>query len=63
MIERLNSNANVGVVVIELSSDNKWNNEILTIIANKYSNVYHIEVHDYNNSVDGQIHDWIQKYI
>ena len=49
MIDTLNVNTNVGIVLITLDSSNKWNNEILTLIINRYTNVYYIYVVDYNN--------------
>ena len=49
MIDRLNANSKVGIVRIRLDSDYKWNSEILTLIANKYTNIYAISVWDYND--------------
>ena len=48
MINTLNTNSKVAKLDIVLSSDDRWNNRILTFIANNYTNVYHIEVHDWN---------------
>jgi len=49
MIDRVNANSKVGIVRIRLDSDYKWNSEILTLIANKYTNIYAISVWDYND--------------
>jgi len=48
MINTLNANRNVRIVWIRLSSDHKWNSEILRMIANRYTNVYVIYVADDN---------------
>ena len=60
MIETLNANSNVGVVKIILYSDSKWNSEILTMILDRYTNVYFIYFIDYNNYIDHQVHSWIK---
>ena len=49
MIGTLNANKNVGIVWIELDSDNKWNREIVRLIVNRYTNVYNIIVEDCND--------------
>ena len=49
MIDTLDANRNVGIVGITLHSNNKLNDEILTTMMNKYTNVYVIYVDDENN--------------
>jgi len=49
IINMLNANSNVGTVSIELYNSNKWNSEIITMIANRYTNSYYIHVVDWNN--------------
>ena len=49
MIDTLNANKNVGYVWIRICSSSKWNSEIVAIIANSYTNVYHIRICDYND--------------
>jgi len=39
MIDTLNANINVGIVWIILNSSNKWNNEIVRLMINRYTNV------------------------
>ena len=46
MINTLNANKNVGIVWIGLNSRMKWNNEILRMIIDRFTNVYCIEVWD-----------------
>ena len=52
MINTLNVNSNVGKVDIELNSNNKWNNKIVRLIINRYTNVYDIYVLDKNDYAD-----------
>jgi len=49
MIDRLNANKNVGVVWIRLDSSMEWNNEILRMMVDKFTNIYHINVWDWND--------------
>jgi len=63
IIDTLNANSNVTKLLINLSSNHKWNSEIRTIIMNRYTNVYHIYVVDINDSIDHQMHDWIKQYV
>ena len=49
MINKMNTNNNVGKVVIGVDSSIKWNDEILRTMIDKYSNVYTIEVPDLSN--------------
>ena len=46
MINTLNANSNVGEVYIGLSSDKEWNDEVITIMMNRYSNIYDISIYD-----------------
>ena len=60
MINTLNANKNVGRVVIDLSSSRKWNNEILRMMIDRFTNVYHISVIDANNNIDYTVHNMIK---
>jgi len=50
LINTLNANSNVVKVIIKLYRNGGicWNDEILTFMMNKYSNVYDIELFDCN---------------
>ena len=57
MIDRVDSNNNVGIVMIELYvnvfMDIKiWEEGIIRTMMDRYSNVYSISVRDGNNEVD-----------
>jgi len=52
MIDTLDANSNIVAVWIRLDSDNKWDSEIVVLIINKYSNMYDIEIWDFNSQVD-----------
>jgi len=52
MINTLNANRNVGRINITFNVSNKWNSEILILIANRYTNVYSIGISDSNKQVD-----------
>jgi len=49
MINTLNANKNIGIVLIRLDSNHKWNSEILTLIKNRYTNMHSIHLRDYND--------------
>ena len=49
MIEALNANSKVGKVFIRLSSNNRWNDEIVKLIIDRYTSVYLIFVDDFNS--------------
>jgi len=49
MIDIMNADTNVGHVMIKLDSNYQQNYEIVNIMINKYSNIYWIEIHDYNH--------------
>ena len=63
IIDTLNANKNVVGVWVRLHSYNEWNIEIVTLIINRYTNVYSIYIWDWNDLVDHQIHDQIKQYI
>jgi len=63
MINTLNANKNVGIVSIGLYSSNKWNNEILRMMIDRFTNVYHIIVFDYNDNIDDGIHNMIKEWV
>ena len=63
MINTLNANKNVGIVDIELSSSMKWNNEILRMMINRFTNVYSISVYDYNDNIDDRVHNMIKQWV
>jgi len=52
LIDTLNADSKVGRVIIEFRSSNEWNDQIIMMIINKYSNVYHIGITHYNDSID-----------
>ena len=60
MINTLNANKNVGRVMIRLHSNSKWNNEILRMMIDRFTNVYDIGVSDYNNNIDDGVHNIIK---
>ena len=60
MINTLNANKNVGKVWIGLNSNNKWNNEILRMMIDRFTNVYDIIAWDYNNNIDYTVHNMIK---
>jgi len=49
MIDTMNANSNVGNVWITLTSTNRFNDEIVTMMMNKYINAYRIAISDWNN--------------
>jgi len=49
MIDRLNANSKVGIVRIGHYSDSQWNNEVVTLITNRYTNMHTIGVHNYDD--------------
>ena len=61
MIDALNANNNVAYVGIRVSSNIKWNNEIVELIMNRCSNLYSIGVDDYSNQVDDRTHKIIKQ--
>ena len=57
----LNANSNVGGVLIGLLSNRiEWNNEILKMMIDRFTNVYDIAVFDYNNNIDDGVHNIIK---
>jgi len=61
MIDIVDANSNVTKLDIEVSSSyHEWNSEIVTLITNRYTNVYCIYVGDRNDQVDDQMHGWIK---
>jgi len=52
IIDTLNANKNVVGVWVRLHSYNEWNIEIVTLIINRYTNVYSIYIWDWNDLVD-----------
>ena len=63
MINTLNANKNVGRVDIRLDSNHKWNNEILRMMIDRFTNVYHINVWDHNNNIDDGMHNMIKEWV
>ena len=63
MINTLNANTNVGVVWIRLHSNMQWNNEILRIMIDRFINVYHIGVWDFNDNIDDGMHNIIKEWV
>jgi len=48
IVNILDADDKVGMVLITLSADNKWNNEILVKMMNRYQNMYDIYLVDKN---------------
>ena len=63
MINTLNANKNVGIVSIGLDISMKWNNQILRMMIDRFTNVYHIIVFDYNDNIDDGIHNMIKEWV
>ena len=64
IIDTINANTNVGRLRIRLdSSCHKWNDELVTLIINRYTNLYTIELDDWNDYVDHMMHGWIKQYV
>ena len=49
MIDIVDANSNVATLVIELTCNHQWNSELVTLITNRYTNVYHVEIYDHNS--------------
>jgi len=49
MIDTLNANSNVGEITIRLDSIIEWNDEIISMMMNRFSNMYCINVWDWND--------------
>ena len=49
MIDTLNANSNVGEIIIGLHSSIEWNDEVVSMMMNRFSNMYCINVWDYND--------------
>ena len=63
MINTLNSNKNVGTVNIRLSRDIRWNDEILRMMIDRFTNVYYINVADFNDNIDDRVHNIIKEWM
>jgi len=63
MIDTLNANSKVEEVVIEIHSDNQYNDKIITRMMNNYSNLYSITMHNWNDQVDRNIHNMIKQWV
>ena len=64
MINTLNVNMNVGEVVIALDSSRyEWNNEILRMMIDRFTNVYTIAVADFSNKIDDGVHNIIKQWV
>ena len=48
MINRSNASSNVAKIMIKLTSDYEWNDQIIRLIMDRYSNVHDIYLHDFN---------------
>ena len=63
VVDDLNSNYKVGTMKITLRESNKFNEEILECILDKYQCLYNIEIVDMNGSVDSKVHDLIKQIV
>lgn len=59
MVNELGGDKRVGRVIIRLDSKDEWDEEIMRTMMDRYQNIYHIYVLDYNDSVDSQMHGLI----
>ena len=60
MINRVDADSNVEEILIRIDDFHRWDDEILTTMINRYSNVYDISVIDSNDLVDYKIHRMIK---
>ena len=60
MINTVNCDNRVGIVQIKLDANNEWNDKIMTTMISRFSNVYVINVNDYNNSVYYMMHGLVK---
>jgi len=49
IIDRLNANSNVVDLEIAFHNDDSWNDEIVTMMMDRYTNVHNIKLDDYNH--------------
>ena len=63
IIDTFNANSKVGRIEIGLRDRDRQNDQIISLITSRYTNIYGILVVDYNDLVDHQIHDWIKQYV
>ena len=63
MINTLNANKNVGYVWIGLNSSMKWNNQMLRMMIDRFTNVYRIDVIDCNKNIDDGVHNIIKQWV
>jgi len=63
MISNLNADTKVPGLTIRINSRNRWSQEILTDIANKYYNIHHLVLWDYKDKLDDLIHTFIKYHI
>ena len=56
MIDEMRVNDKVGMILIELKSDNPITNQLIEWINRKYRNVYDIAIYDYSDRLDEGIH-------
>ena len=63
MIDTLNANKNVGMVWIRINSSNKWNNKILRMIIDRFTNIYFINVVYDDSNIDDRMHNIIKKWV
>ena len=62
MIGRLGSDTKVARIKIGVKNYYEWNDQIMTNMITRYTNVYDIEVYDDNDSVD-TIHESIKQWV
>ena len=46
MIDQLNANQKVGQLWIKINNENKFDDELIIKMFNKYNNLYNIYIHD-----------------
>jgi len=63
MINLLGADSKVGIVHIEIDSSNEWDNEIIRMMMNRYTNLHGIGVTDISGSVDQMVHGLIKEWV
>jgi len=58
----MNADNRVGEVYIQLGNVNKWDDELITTIISRYTNIYCIAILDHTSSVN-RIHGFIKQWV
>ena len=63
LIDTLGANTNVGYVYIGLDSSNEWDDEILSTMISRYTNVHTICVYENDDHIDHRRHRIIKQWV